>query len=92
LIGSPLVDFVAFTGSVAGGHAVQEAAALRFIGVGLELGGKDPAYVRADANSRMQWRILWTALTSIPANPAAALSASTHMQGFTTNSSMVSSS
>jgi acyl-CoA reductase-like NAD-dependent aldehyde dehydrogenase len=44
------VDFVAFTGSVAGGHAVQVAAAGRFIGTGLELGGKDPAYVRPDAN------------------------------------------
>ncbi len=44
------VDHVAFTGSVAGGSAVEEAAAGRFIGVGLELGGKDPAYVRADAN------------------------------------------
>ncbi|MGH6946311.1 MAG: aldehyde dehydrogenase family protein, partial [Kiloniellales bacterium] len=43
-------DFVAFTGSVSAGYAVQEAAARRFIGVGLELGGKDPAYVRADAN------------------------------------------
>ncbi|MEO8165554.1 MAG: aldehyde dehydrogenase family protein, partial [Betaproteobacteria bacterium] len=43
-------DFVAFTGSVPGGHAVQQAAAQRFIGIGLELGGKDPAYVRADAN------------------------------------------
>jgi acyl-CoA reductase-like NAD-dependent aldehyde dehydrogenase len=43
------VAFVAFTGSVAGGHAVQRAAAGRFIGTGLELGGKDPAYVRADA-------------------------------------------
>jgi acyl-CoA reductase-like NAD-dependent aldehyde dehydrogenase len=50
MIASPLVDFVAFTGSVAGGHAVQAAAASRFIGVGLELGGKDPAYVRPDAN------------------------------------------
>src|SRR5258706_2128403 len=50
MIASPLVDFVAFTGSVAGGHAVQEAAARRFVGIGLELGGKDPAYVRADAN------------------------------------------
>jgi len=50
MIASPLVDFVAFTGSVAGGHAVQQAAARRFIGIGLELGGKDPAYVRADAN------------------------------------------
>ncbi len=44
------VDFVAFTGSVAGGHAVQRAASERFIGSGLELGGKDPAYVRADAD------------------------------------------
>ncbi len=44
------VDFVAFTGSVAGGHAIQLAASSRFIGTGLELGGKDPAYVRADAN------------------------------------------
>lgn len=50
LIGSGSVDFVAFTGSVAGGDAVQRAAAARRIGVGLELGGKDPAYVRADAD------------------------------------------
>ncbi|MBV9558561.1 MAG: aldehyde dehydrogenase family protein [Pseudolabrys sp.] len=41
---------VAFTGSVPGGRAMEEAAKGRFIGVGLELGGKDPAYVRADAN------------------------------------------
>ena len=44
------IDFVAFTGSVAGGHAVQRVAAERFIGVGLELGGCDPVYVRHDAN------------------------------------------
>lgn len=43
------IAYVAFTGSVAGGHAVQGAAAQRFIAAGLELGGKDPAYVRADA-------------------------------------------
>ena len=48
-IRDPRVDFVAFTGSVPGGHAVQRAAAERFIATGLELGGKDPAYVRADA-------------------------------------------
>ncbi len=29
---------------------MQKAAAERFIGIGLELGGKDPAYVRPDAN------------------------------------------
>src|SRR5262245_19303496 len=44
------IAFVAFTGSVAGGHAIQQAAARRFIPTGLELGGKDPAYVRADAD------------------------------------------
>jgi acyl-CoA reductase-like NAD-dependent aldehyde dehydrogenase len=44
------VDFVAFTGSVAGGRAVQRVAAERFIGVGLELGGCDPVYVRHDAD------------------------------------------
>lgn len=50
LIGSGRVQQVNFTGSVAGGHAVQTAAAGQFIGTGLELGGKDPAYVRADAD------------------------------------------
>ena len=50
VIRDPRIDFVAFTGSVAGGHAVQRAAAERFIGVGLELGGCDPVYVRHDAN------------------------------------------
>jgi acyl-CoA reductase-like NAD-dependent aldehyde dehydrogenase len=50
MIGGNDVDFVAFTGSVPGGHAVQAAAVRRFIGTGLELGGKDPAYVRADVN------------------------------------------
>jgi acyl-CoA reductase-like NAD-dependent aldehyde dehydrogenase len=44
------VAFVAFTGSVEGGRAVHRAAADRFIAVGLELGGKDPAYVCADAD------------------------------------------
>jgi len=49
-IRDPGIDFVAFTGSIEGGSKVQQAAAERFIGVNLELGGKDPAYVRADAN------------------------------------------
>jgi acyl-CoA reductase-like NAD-dependent aldehyde dehydrogenase len=49
VIGDARIGYVAFTGSVPGGHAVQRAAAARFVGTGLELGGKDPAYVRADA-------------------------------------------
>ena len=50
VIAAPEVAYVNFTGSVAGGHAVQQAALGKFMGLGLELGGKDPAYVRADAN------------------------------------------
>jgi acyl-CoA reductase-like NAD-dependent aldehyde dehydrogenase len=50
LIRSPGVDFVAFTGSVDAGRAVARAAAERFLGSNLELGGKDPAYVRPDAD------------------------------------------
>lgn len=48
------IKHICFTGSVAGGRAVEQASAAAerdgFIGVGLELGGKDPAYVRADAD------------------------------------------
>ncbi|MEX2616303.1 MAG: aldehyde dehydrogenase family protein [Alphaproteobacteria bacterium] len=43
-------DFTCFTGSVAGGRAVRQALANGFKGAGLELGGKDPAYVRHDAD------------------------------------------
>ena len=55
LIGSGNVDMVCFTGSVPAGRAIERAAlaaadAERFIPVGLELGGKDPAYVRRDAD------------------------------------------
>lgn len=50
LIRASEVDFVCFTGSVNGGRMVEETAAGRFIGVGLELGGNDPAYVRHDAD------------------------------------------
>jgi acyl-CoA reductase-like NAD-dependent aldehyde dehydrogenase len=50
LIQDARVGFVAFTGSVAGGRSIRRALADRFIGAGLELGGKDPAYVRADAD------------------------------------------
>ncbi|MCP4643081.1 MAG: aldehyde dehydrogenase family protein [bacterium] len=49
IIQHPAVDHVGFTGSVQGGREVNRSAADRFIEVGLELGGKDPAYVCADA-------------------------------------------
>ena len=44
------VQYVAFTGSVAGDKAIEHAAAGLFKGVALELGGKDPAYVMSDAD------------------------------------------
>jgi acyl-CoA reductase-like NAD-dependent aldehyde dehydrogenase len=50
LLASGAVDQVNFTGSVGGGKQIERAAAGSFTGVGLELGGKDPAYVRADAD------------------------------------------
>jgi acyl-CoA reductase-like NAD-dependent aldehyde dehydrogenase len=50
LIGSGVIDHISFTGSVRGGREVERAAAGTFASLALELGGKDPAYVRADAN------------------------------------------
>ena len=50
LIGARAFNFVNFTGSVGGGQAMERAAAGTFTPLGLELGGKDPGYVRADAN------------------------------------------
>ena len=50
LMGDARVASVCFTGSVSGGRAVVAATASGFATSGLELGGKDPAYVRTDAN------------------------------------------
>ncbi len=44
------VGHVAFTGSVEAGRAIERACAGTFTTSGLELGGKDPAYVRPDAD------------------------------------------
>ena len=49
LVRDERIGFITFTGSVDGGRRVHAAAAERFINMGLELGGKDPAYVRPDA-------------------------------------------
>ncbi|MFY0654431.1 MAG: aldehyde dehydrogenase family protein [Cyclobacteriaceae bacterium] len=50
LIADPIVKGVFFTGSVDGGLSVQKALSNKFIHCGLELGGKDPAYVAPDAD------------------------------------------
>ena len=44
------ISHVLFTGSVSGGKEIKKSIGTRFIGAGLELGGKDPAYVRSDCN------------------------------------------
>ncbi|MBS2012260.1 MAG: aldehyde dehydrogenase family protein [Deltaproteobacteria bacterium] len=50
MVGDPRIDHVLFTGSVLGGHKIAAAAKDRFMHVGLELGGNDPAYVAEDAD------------------------------------------
>jgi len=50
LIQHPSINYISFTGSVEGGRAVERSAAGLFKPVALELGGKDPAYVMADAD------------------------------------------
>jgi len=50
LINKRAFGFVNFTGSIAGGRAMELAAAGTFIPMGLELGGKDPGYVMEDAD------------------------------------------
>jgi len=50
IIARPEIGYVSFTGSVRGGHELYREGARRFIDVGLELGGKDPAYVAPDAD------------------------------------------
>ena len=50
LLGAGMVDHATFTGSVEGGRAIERAAAGSLTTLTLELGGKDPALVRADAD------------------------------------------
>lgn len=59
------VDLVCFTGSVATGRKVAEAAAKRFIPAFLELGGKDPAIVLESADLELATSaILWGSLAN----------------------------
>ncbi len=55
LIAERSFGFVNFTGSVAGGKAIERAAAGTFTALGLELGGKDPGYVMEDAD--LDWAV-----------------------------------
>lgn len=50
LVQDPRIDYIAFTGSVPVGSSLYRLAAQRIVDIGLELGGKDPAYVAGDAD------------------------------------------
>ena len=50
VISDSRINHVLFTGSVSGGKEIKKSIGTRFISAGLELGGKDPAYVRSDCN------------------------------------------
>ena len=59
------VDMIVFTGSVATGRKVGEAAARNFIPAFLELGGKDPAIVTANADIKRAAKALaWGGMTN----------------------------
>lgn len=52
LVRHPNIEYVSFTGSVAVGKKIRKAIGdeERLIGLGMELGGKDPAYVLPDVD------------------------------------------
>jgi acyl-CoA reductase-like NAD-dependent aldehyde dehydrogenase len=50
LIEARAVDFISFTGSVEGGRQVYQEASKQLLDMGLELGGKDPAFVCEDCD------------------------------------------
>ncbi|KAK1953503.1 ALDH-like protein [Colletotrichum sublineola] len=50
LVQLPDIKLVGFTGSTAGGLAIQEASKGRFLPLNLDLGGNNAAYVRPDAD------------------------------------------
>ena len=58
----PLVDYVTFTGSPLTGTAIQQAAAINNRGVTMELGGKSPQIVFADADIEAALPVLVNAI------------------------------
>jgi aldehyde dehydrogenase (NAD+) len=58
----PLVDYVTFTGSPGTGTAIQQAAATNNRGVTMELGGKSPQIVFADADIEAALPVLVNAI------------------------------
>jgi len=54
ILKSPKVNYISFTGSVSSGSVIETNVAGLFKPLNLELGGNDPAYVRADISSDPQ--------------------------------------
>jgi acyl-CoA reductase-like NAD-dependent aldehyde dehydrogenase len=50
MVADERIDHVVFTGSVHGGRRISQAAAGRFLQIGYELGGNDPAYLAPDGD------------------------------------------
>jgi acyl-CoA reductase-like NAD-dependent aldehyde dehydrogenase len=90
LLRSRLVDHVQFTGSVAGGKAMERAAAGTFATLGLELGGRTPLTSGPTPSWTTPSRTLWTGPSSIPARAAAESSGSMCTRMCTSHSSMAS--
>ena len=82
IVGSGAAKLVAFTGSVPAGRAVQAAASAALIATNLELGGKDPAYVREDADLDHAVANLVDGACSTRAKAAAGSSGSTSTASF----------
>lgn len=60
-----VVDLICFTGSVATGKAVAQAAAKKMIPACLELGGKDPAIVLESADLELTTKsLLWSSVVN----------------------------
>jgi acyl-CoA reductase-like NAD-dependent aldehyde dehydrogenase len=87
LIQNRAFNFVNFTGSVGGGVVMEKAAAGTFTGLGLELGGKDPGYVRADADLDAAVDGLMDGAMFNAVNAAVGLNEFTCMKAFMTPSS-----
>jgi succinate-semialdehyde dehydrogenase / glutarate-semialdehyde dehydrogenase len=79
-------DFVMFTGSTATGRVIAQQAAERLIGVSLELGGKNPMLVLADADLERAVDGASAAASSGPARCASPWSGSTCMTTSSTGS------
>jgi succinate-semialdehyde dehydrogenase / glutarate-semialdehyde dehydrogenase len=77
------VDYVCFTGSTNTGKIVAAQAGARLIGASLELGGKNPMIVCADANLKLSLKLQCAVASHLLGNFASQLNACTYTNQFT---------